>query len=43
MPACDGCGIIKVGLGFEYFDISDAERDSLDNIFAKYGATFPCV
>lgn len=43
MPACDGCEIIKVGLGFEYFNISDAERDSLDEIFAKYGAIFPCV
>lgn len=40
MPACDGDGIIKVGL--KYISISNSERDTVDKIFAKYGATFPC-
>ncbi|MGN0501741.1 MAG: hypothetical protein ACI4HN_02355 [Ruminococcus sp.] len=40
MPACDGDGIIKVGL--KYITISEKERDTVDKIFAKYGATFPC-
>ena len=40
MPACDGDGIIKVGL--KYITISEKERDTVDKIFAKYGAAFPC-
>ncbi|MGN0489921.1 hypothetical protein [Ruminococcus sp.] len=40
MPACDGDGIIKVGL--KYITVSEKERDTVDKIFAKYGATFPC-
>lgn len=41
MPACDGDEIIKVGL--KYISISKNERATVDKIFAKYGATFPCV
>lgn len=41
MPACDGDEIIKAGLKF--ISISPKERDTVDKIFAKYGATFPCA
>ena len=41
MPACDGDEIIKAGL--KYISISPKERDAVDKIFAKYGATFPCA
>lgn len=41
MPACDTC--ITVKTGFVYFNISDKERGRLEEIFAKYGATFPCL
>ena len=41
MPACDGDEIIKAGL--KYISISKNERATVDKIFAKYGATFPCV
>ena len=41
MPACDKCGTVKTG--FVYFNISKRERSSLERIFKKYGATFPCV
>lgn len=41
MPACDGDEIIKAGL--KYITVSQKERDTVDKIFAKYGATFPCV
>lgn len=41
MPACDTCTTVKTS--FVYFNISDKERGRLEEIFAKYGATFPCV
>ncbi len=39
--ANDRCGVIKVG--FQYFNISDNERDELEKILKSYGADFPCV
>ena len=41
MPACDKCGTLKTG--FVCFNISKRERNSIERIFSKYGATFPCV
>ncbi len=38
--ANDSCGIIKVG--FQYFNISDKEREELEKILKSYGAEFPC-
>ena len=39
--ACDGCPIIKVGNKF--FKISKKDRETVNQIFEKYGGTFPCV
>jgi len=40
-PACDGCPTIK--LGNRFFGISWSERHTLEQVFEKYGGSFPCV
>ncbi len=42
-PACDTCRIIKDCSSGKYLNISQAERELLDQIFANYGGFFPCV
>lgn len=42
-PACDRCGIIRIGNTNRYIGISDEQRKRLDAILAKYGMLFPCV
>jgi len=43
-PACDRCGTMRLGKADKYFyGISDKDRRLLEDILAKYGATFPCV
>ena len=41
-PACDGCGSVLNVTKQYFFDISDEERDTLEEIFSKYGGKFPC-
>ena len=42
-PACDSCGKVKDCKTGKYFNISDAERETIEEIFEKYGGHFPCV
>ena len=39
--ACDDCPIIK--FGNKYFKISEEDRETINQIFEKYGGTFPCL
>ncbi len=39
--ACDDCPIVKLGNSF--FKISKNDRETVDQIFEKYGGSFPCV
>ena len=39
--ACDNCPIVK--LGSKYFKISTTDRKTVEQIFEKYGGSFPCV
>ncbi|NLP35258.1 MAG: hypothetical protein GX359_08715 [Clostridiales bacterium] len=39
--ACDDCPIVK--LGKKYFKISKSDRETVEQIFKKYGGSFPCV
>ena len=41
MRACGVDGIRMAGL--KYSSSAEKERDTVDKIFAKYGATFPCA
>ena len=42
-PACDSCGKVKDCKTGKYFNISEAERETIESIFEKYGGSFPCV
>ncbi len=42
-PACDSCGKVKDCKTGKYFNISEAERETIEGIFEKYGGHFPCV
>lgn len=39
--ACDDCAIIR--LENKYFKISKSDRETVNQIFEKYGGAFPCV
>jgi hypothetical protein len=41
--ACDGDPIFKDEKTGKYFNVSEEERNQIDNILKKYGATFPAV
>ncbi len=41
--ACDGCPKIFLVQSDKYFNISEKDRQKLDEIMGKYGVTFPCV
>lgn len=41
-PACDSCGIVKCNNNNKYFSITDEERNTIVQIFNKFGAKFPC-
>ena len=41
--AQDSCGILQVGKEKKYIYISDSERKKINEIFRKYGGTFPCI
>ncbi len=40
--ACDSCGIIKIEEKKKYLKLLDEEREKIDEIFEKYGGSFPC-
>ena len=42
-PACDGCGIVKVGNTGKYIGISKKNKDKIVAIYEKYGGVWPCV
>ena len=42
-PACDNCGIIKDCSSGKYINITQTERDTVEEIFLAYGGHFPCV
>jgi len=41
--ACDDDPIIKDEKSGKYLSISDSEREKIDKIISKYGATFPAI
>ena len=42
-PALDGCSRVLNKSALQYIGISKEQRDYLDQLFASYGGTFPCV
>ena len=40
---CDGCGSIQNRNNLQFIDISNEERDIIDEMFTSRGATFPCI
>ena len=42
-PALDGCNRLLNRSTLQYISISAEQRDYLDQLFATYGGTFPCV
>lgn len=42
-PACDKCCTVKDCSSGMYFEISRSERNTIEDIFSKYGGYFPCV
>ncbi len=42
-PALDGCNRVLNRSALQYINISAEQRDYLDQLFATYGGTFPCV
>lgn len=43
-PACDSCDTMRFGEENQFFySIGEDERQELEEILEKYGATFPCV
>ena len=41
--ALDGCNRVLNRSALQYINISAEQRDYLDQLFATYGGTFPCV
>ena len=41
--ALDGCSIIRVNDSDRFIRISDSQREVLDDIFARFGFTFPAI
>lgn len=41
--ACDKCGTLQNCTTLRYIDISDEEREVLEQIFTSRGGTFPCI
>ncbi len=41
--ACDSCGTVAIEGTRYYMDISDTERDILEEIFTSRGGEFPCL
>ncbi len=42
-PALDGCSIIRVNASNKYFEISDSDRQRLNEILGEYGFKFPSL
>lgn len=42
-PACDTCCTVKDCSSGQFFNISQAERDIIEEIFESHGGHFPCV
>lgn len=39
--ACDQCAIVQCGN--QYFNISEKDREYINQLFEKYGGSFPCL
>lgn len=42
-PACDTCCTVKDCSSGQFFTISQAERDIIEEIFESHGGHFPCI
>ena len=42
-PACDTCCIVKDCSSGQFFTISQAERDTIEEVFESHGGHFPCI
>lgn len=41
--AMDKCGSMQIAYTAKYITLTDAEREQIEEIFAAYGGTFPCI